>query len=147
VTGGAPDGRLHLDVGTVASRRAQLREHFTQAADLLLERLRRHNGQGEKVLVFTAFRQTLDALAARLEREGVPAAIYHGSLSLISRRSRSSSTRSASRARPPAAVCAGRSDDAVLLRRQRETQLWRVPGLTPSSSATSGTGFPVPITI
>ncbi|MEV1063003.1 DEAD/DEAH box helicase [Streptomyces sp. NPDC050263] len=50
-------------------------------ADLLLERLRRHNGQGEKVLVFTAFRQTLDALAARLEREGVQAAVYHGSLS------------------------------------------------------------------
>ncbi|MFD4256474.1 DEAD/DEAH box helicase [Streptomyces sp. NPDC058534] len=50
-------------------------------ADLLLERLRRHNGQGEKVLVFTAFRQTLDALAARLKREGVQAAVYHGSLS------------------------------------------------------------------
>ncbi|MDT9701665.1 DEAD/DEAH box helicase [Streptomyces sp. P17] len=50
-------------------------------AELLLERLRRHNGQGEKVLVFTAFRQTLDALAARLEREGVQAAVYHGSLS------------------------------------------------------------------
>ncbi|GFH39156.1 DEAD/DEAH box helicase [Streptomyces pacificus] len=50
-------------------------------ADLLLERLRRHNGQGEKVLVFTAFRRTLEALAARLEREGVPAAVYHGSLS------------------------------------------------------------------
>ncbi|MEU3099635.1 DEAD/DEAH box helicase [Streptomyces sp. NPDC006967] len=50
-------------------------------ADLLLERLRRHTGRGEKVLVFTAFRQTLDALAARLEREGVEAAVYHGSLS------------------------------------------------------------------
>jgi superfamily II DNA/RNA helicase len=33
------------------------------------------------VLVFTAFRQTLDALAARLEREGVQAAVYHSSLS------------------------------------------------------------------
>ncbi|MFI9566548.1 DEAD/DEAH box helicase [Streptomyces rishiriensis] len=50
-------------------------------ADLLLERLRRHTGQGEKVLVFTAFRQTLDTLATRLEREGVSAAVYHGSLS------------------------------------------------------------------
>jgi SNF2 family DNA or RNA helicase len=35
---------------------------------------------GEKVLVFTAFRLTLDALASELGREGIPAAIYHGSL-------------------------------------------------------------------
>lgn len=34
----------------------------------------------EKVLVFTAFRQTLDALASELSRQGIPAAIYHGSL-------------------------------------------------------------------
>ncbi|WP_371105983.1 MULTISPECIES: helicase-related protein [Streptomyces] len=50
-------------------------------AELLLERLRRHYQHGEKVLVFTAFRQTLDTRTARLEREGVPAAVYHGSLS------------------------------------------------------------------
>jgi len=35
---------------------------------------------GEKVLVFTAFRQTLDALAGELGRQGIPAAVYHGSL-------------------------------------------------------------------
>ncbi len=34
----------------------------------------------EKVLVFTAFRQTLDALASELSRQGIPAAVYHGSL-------------------------------------------------------------------
>jgi SNF2 family DNA or RNA helicase len=35
---------------------------------------------GEKVLVFTAFRQTLDALASELSIQGIPAAVYHGSL-------------------------------------------------------------------
>jgi SNF2 family DNA or RNA helicase len=34
----------------------------------------------EKVLVFTAFRQTLNALASELSRQGIPAAVYHGSL-------------------------------------------------------------------
>jgi SNF2 family DNA or RNA helicase len=34
----------------------------------------------EKVLVFTAFRQTLDALAEELGRHGIPAVVYHGSL-------------------------------------------------------------------
>jgi SNF2 family DNA or RNA helicase len=34
----------------------------------------------EKVLVFTAFRQTLDALASELAAQGIPAAVYHGSL-------------------------------------------------------------------
>ncbi|HEY2578871.1 MAG TPA: C-terminal helicase domain-containing protein [Streptosporangiaceae bacterium] len=34
----------------------------------------------EKVLVFTAFRQTLEALAAELNDQGIPAAVYHGSL-------------------------------------------------------------------
>jgi SNF2 family DNA or RNA helicase len=41
----------------------------------------RLRGSGEeKVLVFTAFRQTLNVLAEELSRQGVPAAIYHGSL-------------------------------------------------------------------
>lgn len=40
---------------------------------------------------------------------------------------------------------AGRSDDADPLRRQRETRLCSVQGCTPSSSATSGTSFPVSI--
>jgi SNF2 family DNA or RNA helicase len=50
-------------------------------ADILLRRLRRHVEAGEKVLVFSAYRQTLDALARRLAGEGVPADVYHGSLS------------------------------------------------------------------
>ncbi len=47
----------------------------------LLGRLRTHVERGEKVLVFTAFRHTLDALAAALAAAGIPAACYHGSLS------------------------------------------------------------------
>jgi len=47
----------------------------------LLARLRTHAERGEKVLVFTAFRHTLDALAAEVEAAGIPAACYHGSLS------------------------------------------------------------------
>ena len=47
----------------------------------LLARLRTHVERGEKVLVFTAFRSTLEALAAEVSAEGIPAACYHGSLS------------------------------------------------------------------
>jgi SNF2 family DNA or RNA helicase len=50
-------------------------------ADELLARLRTHVERGEKVLVFTAFRHTLDALAAEVAAAGIPAACYHGSLS------------------------------------------------------------------
>lgn len=49
--------------------------------DELLTRLRKHVGRGEKVLVFTAFRHTLDAMVADVAAAGIPAAIYHGSLS------------------------------------------------------------------
>jgi SNF2 family DNA or RNA helicase len=49
-------------------------------AHVLLDLLRRHAGQGEKVLVFTAFRHTLDELASRVAAAGIPAAAYHGSL-------------------------------------------------------------------
>ena len=49
--------------------------------DELLARLRSHVERGEKVLVFTAFRNTLDALAAEVAAAGIPAACYHGSLS------------------------------------------------------------------
>ena len=44
----------------------------------LLDQLRRF--AGEKVLVFTAFRHTLDQLAAQVAAAGFPAAVYHGSL-------------------------------------------------------------------
>jgi SNF2 family DNA or RNA helicase len=47
---------------------------------VLLDQLRRYAGNGEKVLVFTAFRQTLDQMAGHLAAAGIPAAIYHGSL-------------------------------------------------------------------
>lgn len=49
-------------------------------AHALLDLLRRHAGQGEKVLVFTAFRHTLDELASRVAAAGIPSAVYHGSL-------------------------------------------------------------------
>ncbi|MHA6757266.1 DEAD/DEAH box helicase [Streptacidiphilus sp. PAMC 29251] len=50
-------------------------------ADAVLERVLRHTARGEKVLVFTAFRQTLQSLADRFGDAGVDAAVYHGSLS------------------------------------------------------------------
>ncbi|MBS2966833.1 DEAD/DEAH box helicase [Actinocrinis puniceicyclus] len=50
-------------------------------ADELIALLLRHARQGEKVLVFTAFRQTLDRLVPRVADAGLRAAVYHGSLS------------------------------------------------------------------
>ena len=47
---------------------------------VLLDHLRRYAGTSEKVLVFTAFRQTLDHLAGQASAAGIPAVIYHGSL-------------------------------------------------------------------
>ena len=47
---------------------------------VLLDQLKRYTGNGEKVLVFTAFRRTLDQLAGHLAAAGLPAATYHGSL-------------------------------------------------------------------
>lgn len=46
----------------------------------LVNRLGPHVDAGRKVLVFTAFRETLTALTTALEREGIAAAVYHGSL-------------------------------------------------------------------
>jgi SNF2 family DNA or RNA helicase len=69
-------------------------------AHVLLEQLRRHARQGEKVLVFTAFRHTLDELAGRVAGAGLPAAVYHGSLA---------------RAEKERAVAAFRDDVDVLL--------------------------------
>ncbi len=42
--------------------------------------IRSHAERGDKVLVFTAFRQTLEQMAADVAEAGVPAAVYHGSL-------------------------------------------------------------------
>ena len=47
---------------------------------VLLERLRRHAGRQEKVLVFTGFRQTLDRLVEQATAAGIAHAAYHGSL-------------------------------------------------------------------
>jgi len=70
----------------------------TSKAAELVARLR---GAGpEKVLVFTAFRQTLDVLASELSSRGIRAAIYHGSLA---------------RSDKEKAICAFREEVPVLL--------------------------------
>ena len=51
-----------------------------EKARVLLELLRRCAATGEKVVVFTAFRQTLEFLVSAAARAGVPAVAYHGSL-------------------------------------------------------------------
>jgi SNF2 family DNA or RNA helicase len=52
-------------------------------ARALVETLRRHRDRGEKVVVFTAFRHTLDWLAELVAQHGLPAEAYHGGLSRI----------------------------------------------------------------
>ncbi|WP_407687352.1 DEAD/DEAH box helicase [Mycobacterium sp. HUMS_1102779] len=47
---------------------------------VLVELLQRHLSKGEKVLVFTGFRQALDGLVAAVEAAGMTSAVYHGSL-------------------------------------------------------------------
>jgi SNF2 family DNA or RNA helicase len=47
---------------------------------VLLDQLARHTASRDKVLVFTAFRQTLDQMAGQLAAAGIPAVTYHGSL-------------------------------------------------------------------
>ena len=47
---------------------------------VLFDQLSRFARSGEKVLVFTAFRHTLDQRARYLATAGIPAVIYHGSL-------------------------------------------------------------------
>ena len=53
-----------------------------------------------KVLVFSAFRQTLNALASELSSQGIPAAVYHGSLARCDKEK---------------AICAFRDEVPVLL--------------------------------
>ena len=50
-------------------------------AATLVDVLRRHLARGEKVIVFTAFRRTLDALAEIAAAHGIMPAVYHGGLS------------------------------------------------------------------
>ncbi len=49
-------------------------------ARALVDLLRRHGAQGEKVVVFTAFRHTLVSLSELLRLAGTPHAVYHGGL-------------------------------------------------------------------
>ena len=63
----------------LAGQARAVRTH--QKAQVLIETLRRHVERDEKVLVFTGFRQTLETIAAEVDRAGLPAATYHGSLS------------------------------------------------------------------
>lgn len=49
-------------------------------ARLLVARLGEHAERGEKVLVFTAFRQTLNLVAKSVRAAGIDPAVYHGSL-------------------------------------------------------------------
>jgi SNF2 family DNA or RNA helicase len=62
----------------LAGRAAELAAPAKTA--VLLDQLRRFASSGEKVLVFTAFRQTLDQMAGHVAAAGVPAVTYHGSL-------------------------------------------------------------------
>jgi SNF2 family DNA or RNA helicase len=52
----------------------------TDKERVLLELLEHHVGRGEKVAVFTAFRQTLAYLSDIAQKAGIRAAVYHGSL-------------------------------------------------------------------
>ncbi len=52
----------------------------TGKAAALVALLERHRARGEKVVVFTAFRRTLEQLAALLAEQGFAAVTYHGSL-------------------------------------------------------------------
>jgi len=47
---------------------------------VLLDQLAKHAASQDKVLVFTAFRQTLDQMARHVAAVGIPAVTYHGSL-------------------------------------------------------------------
>jgi SNF2 family DNA or RNA helicase len=62
----------------LAERARAIRE--PEKVRVLVELLRRHVHRGEKVLVFTGFRQTLDVLGAAVERAELSSARYHGSL-------------------------------------------------------------------
>lgn len=58
---------------------------MTAKAQTLVELLRRHGAEGEKVVVFTAFRQTLDYLAGILAAGGLAPAVYHGGLARLAK--------------------------------------------------------------
>jgi len=53
----------------------------TEKAQVVLQLVRRHLSQDEKVVVFTAYRETLALLERTLTDAGIPAAVYSGGLS------------------------------------------------------------------
>jgi SNF2 family DNA or RNA helicase len=63
----------------LAMRAATLQK--TEKVRHLVQLLKRHHAQGEKVVVFTAFRDTLEFLGAAMGANGILAAVYHGGLS------------------------------------------------------------------
>lgn len=63
----------------LAERAAELTD--PEKSRVLLALLRRHLGRGEKVVVFTAYRQTLALLETALTAAGIEAAVYSGGLS------------------------------------------------------------------
>ena len=75
---GCADSLAKLGWQDLAERAASVSS--TAKAMALVELLARHRARGEKVVVFTAFRRTLQALAAMLTDHGFDAAVYHGSL-------------------------------------------------------------------
>ena len=75
---GCADSLAKLGWQDLAGRAASVSS--TAKAMALVELLARHRARGEKVVVFTAFRRTLQALAAILTDHGFDAAVYHGSL-------------------------------------------------------------------
>ena len=72
----------------------------TEKARALIELLAGHSARGDKVVVFSAFRRTLDFIGAGAAAAGLEAVVYHGSLS---------------RAAKEAAVASFRHDAPVLL--------------------------------
>jgi SNF2 family DNA or RNA helicase len=71
-------GLAKLGWSDLAHRAAEVER--TEKARALVELVRRHVVGGNKVVVFTAFRKTLEFLTGQLAIGGVPTAVYHGSL-------------------------------------------------------------------
>jgi SNF2 family DNA or RNA helicase len=72
------EGLAKLGFDELAAQARGVRATAKTAA--LIELLRRHHERGEKVVVFTAFRRTLQALAELAAAHGLDAVVYHGGL-------------------------------------------------------------------
>jgi SNF2 family DNA or RNA helicase len=74
-------GLARLGWDDLAAQASAVAAHATTAKSAALaEILAHHHSRGEKVIVFTGFRASLDHLAEVAANAGVPAAVYHGSL-------------------------------------------------------------------